>query len=62
MMISDQYHNYYIALQIYTGYLDSLDNMIVFVLSQQYHNNERPDVGIPLASILNEFMEVIHPI
>ena len=29
-MIPDQYPNYYKALQIYTGYFDSLDIMILF--------------------------------
>ena len=29
-MIPDQYPNYYKALEIYTGYFDSLDKMILF--------------------------------
>ena len=29
-MISDQYPNYYKALEIYTEYFDSLDNIICF--------------------------------
>ena len=43
IMIPDQYPNYYMykALQIYTGYFDSLD-YDTFFLSQQYRNNERP--------------------
>ena len=30
IMIPDQYPNYYIELEIYTGYFDSLDIMILF--------------------------------
>ena len=30
IMIPDQYPNYCKALEIYTGYFDSLDNMILF--------------------------------
>ena len=30
IMISDQYPNYYKALEIFTGYFDSLDIMILF--------------------------------
>ena len=41
IMMPDQYPNYYNALEIYTGYFDSLDNMILFSLSQHYRNNER---------------------
>ena len=41
ILISDQYPNYYKALEIYTGYFDSLDIVILFILSQQYRNNER---------------------
>ena len=41
IMIPDQYPNYYKTLEIYTGYFDSLDIMIFFFLSQEYHNNER---------------------
>ena len=40
-MIPDQHPNSYKALDIYTGYFDSLDIMILFFLSQQYHDNER---------------------
>ena len=40
-MIPDQYPNCYKVLEIYTGYFDSLDIMILFFLSQRYHNNER---------------------
>ena len=29
-MISDQYPNYYKALEVYTGYFDSLDIVILF--------------------------------
>ena len=39
-MIPGQYPNYYKALEIYTGYFDSLDIMILF-LFQQYCNNKR---------------------
>ena len=40
IMIPDQYPNYYKVLEIYTGYFDSLDIMILFFLSQQYRTNE----------------------
>ena len=37
IMIPDQYLNYYKVLEIYTGYFDSLNIMILF----SYRNNER---------------------
>ena len=30
IMISDQYPNYYKAVEVYTGYIDSLDIVILF--------------------------------
>ena len=41
IMIPDQYPNYYKVLEIYAGYFNSLDTMILFFSSQQYRNNER---------------------
>ena len=40
--IPDQYPNYYKILEIYTGYFDSLDIMILFSYpsTQQYRNNQ----------------------
>ena len=53
IMIPDQYLNHYKALEIYTGYFNSLDNMILFVLSQQYRNNERLLYLIYLLTVVN---------
>ena len=41
IMIPDQYPNHYQAVEIYTRYFDSLDILMVFFLSPQYHNNEK---------------------
>ena len=32
IMVPNQYPNYYKALEIYTGYFESLDNMILFLI------------------------------
>ena len=41
--IPDQYPNNYKALEIYTGYIDSLDIMILFSYPSIFfnHNNDR---------------------
>ena len=41
LMSDNQYLKYYKALEIYTRYFNSLDIIILFFLSQQYHSNER---------------------
>ena len=40
IMIPDQYPNYYKALEIYTGYFDSLDIVILFSYSSSVIKRE----------------------
>ena len=58
-MIPDKYHNHYKALEIYTGYFDSLDIMILFpypsnvVITRDYciHANDYEQIYYPSGTL-----------